>query len=131
MDMMCVRVQDHLNSLRFSETSLVQEDVKVAKNLMADAKSSKTVGSQSSRVERVKIAGDADTFPTVAAAAKPLPPEERPVRRHVHRRYPGQAGVAGRGGGSGDGGAAAGESRNRVAAIVTLNPFVSSVHLCR
>ncbi|TNM93154.1 hypothetical protein fugu_018556, partial [Takifugu bimaculatus] len=42
MDMMCVRVQDHLNSLRFSETSLVQEDVKVAKNLMTDAKSSKT-----------------------------------------------------------------------------------------
>lgn len=44
MDMMCVRVQDHLNSLRFSETNLVQEDVKVAKNLMTDAKSSKTVG---------------------------------------------------------------------------------------
>lgn len=44
MDMMCVRVQDHLNSLRFSETSSVQEDVKVAKNLMTDAKSSKTVG---------------------------------------------------------------------------------------
>ncbi|TWW65889.1 F-actin-uncapping protein LRRC16A [Takifugu flavidus] len=43
MDMMCVRVQDHLNSLRFSETSLVQEDVKVAKNLMTDAKSSKTL----------------------------------------------------------------------------------------
>lgn len=44
MDMMCVRVQDHLNSLRFSETSWVQEDVKVAENLMEDAKSSKTVG---------------------------------------------------------------------------------------
>lgn len=43
MDTMCVRVQDHLNSLRFSESSLVQEDVKVAQNLMKDAKSSKTV----------------------------------------------------------------------------------------
>lgn len=45
MDMMCVRVQDHLNSLRFSETSLVQEDMKVAENLMKDAKNSKTVRS--------------------------------------------------------------------------------------
>ena len=48
MDTMCVRVQDHLNSLRFSETSLVQEDMKVAENLMKDAKNSKTVGSSAS-----------------------------------------------------------------------------------
>ncbi|XP_054461624.1 F-actin-uncapping protein LRRC16A [Anoplopoma fimbria] len=41
MDMMCVKVQDHLNSLRFTETSAVQEDVKVAENLMKDARNSK------------------------------------------------------------------------------------------
>lgn len=45
MDMMCVRVQDHLNSLRFSEANLIQEDMKVAENLMKDAKNSKTVRS--------------------------------------------------------------------------------------
>ncbi|KAM7373678.1 hypothetical protein PAMP_008513 [Pampus punctatissimus] len=43
MDMMCVKVQDHLNSLRFSETNLVQEDMKVAENLMKDARNSKTL----------------------------------------------------------------------------------------
>ena len=43
MDMMCVKVQDHLNSLRFTETSSVQEDMKVAENLMKDARNSKTV----------------------------------------------------------------------------------------
>lgn len=43
MDMMCVRVQDHLNSLRFTETSAVQEDMKVAENLMRDARNSKTL----------------------------------------------------------------------------------------
>ncbi|XP_037549192.1 F-actin-uncapping protein LRRC16A [Nematolebias whitei] len=41
MDRMCVKVQDHLNSLRFSETISIQEDVKVAENLMKDAKNSK------------------------------------------------------------------------------------------
>lgn len=43
MDSMCVRVQDHLNSLRFSELCAVQEDLKVAENLMKDAKNSKTL----------------------------------------------------------------------------------------
>ncbi|KAF7210742.1 F-actin-uncapping protein LRRC16A isoform X2 [Nothobranchius furzeri] len=43
MDMMCVRVQDHLNSLRFSETISVLEDIKVAENLMKDARNSKTL----------------------------------------------------------------------------------------
>ncbi|XP_042291207.1 F-actin-uncapping protein LRRC16A isoform X1 [Thunnus maccoyii] len=43
MDMMCVRVQDHLNSLRFTETNSVQEDMKVAENLMIDARNSKTL----------------------------------------------------------------------------------------
>lgn len=45
MDMMCVKVQDHLNSLRFTETSAVQEDMKAAENLMKDARNSKTVQS--------------------------------------------------------------------------------------
>ncbi|XP_069371927.1 F-actin-uncapping protein LRRC16A [Paralichthys olivaceus] len=43
MDMMCVKVQDHVNSLRFTETSSVQEDMKVAENLMKDARNSKTL----------------------------------------------------------------------------------------
>ncbi|GLD59505.1 F-actin-uncapping protein LRRC16A-like protein [Lates japonicus] len=43
MDMMCVKVQDHLNSLRFSETNSVQEDMKAAENLMKDARNSKTL----------------------------------------------------------------------------------------
>ncbi|KAI3358213.1 hypothetical protein L3Q82_003211 [Scortum barcoo] len=43
MDMMCVKVQDHLNSLRFTENSSVQEDMKVAENLMKDARNSKTL----------------------------------------------------------------------------------------
>uniref|UniRef100_UPI0037E75E8F F-actin-uncapping protein LRRC16A n=1 Tax=Semicossyphus pulcher TaxID=241346 RepID=UPI0037E75E8F len=43
MDMMCVKVQDHLNSLRFTETNSVQEDMKVAENLMKDARNSKTL----------------------------------------------------------------------------------------
>ncbi|XP_044026820.1 F-actin-uncapping protein LRRC16A isoform X2 [Siniperca chuatsi] len=43
MDMMCVKVQDHLNSLRFTETVSVQEDMKVAENLMKDARNSKTL----------------------------------------------------------------------------------------
>ncbi|XP_071403379.1 F-actin-uncapping protein LRRC16A-like [Centroberyx affinis] len=43
MDRMCVKVQDHLNSLRFTETDSVQEDMKVAENLMKDARNSKTL----------------------------------------------------------------------------------------
>ncbi|XP_072304433.1 F-actin-uncapping protein LRRC16A-like [Eucyclogobius newberryi] len=43
MDTVCVKVQDHLNSLRFSESSSVQEDVKRAQNLMKDARNSKTL----------------------------------------------------------------------------------------
>lgn len=43
MDMICVKVQDHLNSLRYIETDVVQEDMKVAKNLMKDARNSKRV----------------------------------------------------------------------------------------
>uniref|UniRef100_A0A8C8D1C8 CARMIL C-terminal domain-containing protein n=1 Tax=Oncorhynchus tshawytscha TaxID=74940 RepID=A0A8C8D1C8_ONCTS len=41
MDMICVKVQDHLNSLRYTETDVVQEDMKVARNLMKDARNSK------------------------------------------------------------------------------------------
>ncbi|XP_056154072.1 F-actin-uncapping protein LRRC16A-like [Lampris incognitus] len=43
MDRMCVKVQDHLNSLKFNETDSVQEDMKAAQNLMKDARNSKTL----------------------------------------------------------------------------------------
>ncbi|XP_077600171.1 F-actin-uncapping protein LRRC16A-like [Stigmatopora nigra] len=43
MDTMCVKVQDHLNSLMFSQNHQVQEDVKMAEDLMTDAKNSKTL----------------------------------------------------------------------------------------
>ncbi|CAB1420744.1 unnamed protein product, partial [Pleuronectes platessa] len=43
IDMMCVKVQDHVNSLKFTESSAVQEDMKVAENLMKDARNSKTL----------------------------------------------------------------------------------------
>ncbi|KAL0962322.1 hypothetical protein UPYG_G00338620 [Umbra pygmaea] len=41
MDRICVKVQDHLNSLRFTETNVIQDDMKMAKNLMKDARNSK------------------------------------------------------------------------------------------
>ncbi|XP_041101075.1 F-actin-uncapping protein LRRC16A-like isoform X2 [Polyodon spathula] len=40
---MCVKVQDHLNSLKNSETDSVVEDVKMAENFMRDAKNSKAL----------------------------------------------------------------------------------------
>ncbi|KAM9824007.1 F-actin-uncapping protein LRRC16A [Neosynchiropus ocellatus] len=43
VDTMCVKVQDHLNSLMFTKTSSIQEDVKVAENFMRDARNSKTL----------------------------------------------------------------------------------------
>nr|XP_061786862.1 F-actin-uncapping protein LRRC16A-like isoform X2 [Nerophis lumbriciformis] len=43
MDTMCVKVQDHLNSLMFSQSHVVQDDVQVAENLMKDARNSKTL----------------------------------------------------------------------------------------
>lgn len=55
MDMICVRVQDHLNSLRFTETSAVQEDVKAAENFMKDARNSKKVGGRVGRSREIKI----------------------------------------------------------------------------
>lgn len=44
MDTMCVKVQDHLNSLAFSQDRTVREDMKAVENLMTDARNSKTVG---------------------------------------------------------------------------------------
>uniref|UniRef100_A0A3P8WUI1 CARMIL C-terminal domain-containing protein n=1 Tax=Cynoglossus semilaevis TaxID=244447 RepID=A0A3P8WUI1_CYNSE len=41
MDAICVKVQDHLNSLRFTENSVVQEDIRMAEHLMKDARNSK------------------------------------------------------------------------------------------
>ncbi|XP_072365752.1 F-actin-uncapping protein LRRC16A-like isoform X3 [Scyliorhinus torazame] len=43
IDRMCVKVQDHLNSLRYSGADNVQEDVRLAENFMRDAKNSKTL----------------------------------------------------------------------------------------
>ncbi|XP_061902806.1 F-actin-uncapping protein LRRC16A-like isoform X1 [Entelurus aequoreus] len=43
VDTMCVKVQDHLNSLMFSQSHVVQDDVQVAENLMKDARNSKTL----------------------------------------------------------------------------------------
>ncbi|XP_069769549.1 F-actin-uncapping protein LRRC16A-like isoform X3 [Narcine bancroftii] len=43
IDRMCVKVQDHLNSLRNSAGDTVQEDVRLAENFMKDAKNSKTL----------------------------------------------------------------------------------------
>ncbi|KAJ3608701.1 hypothetical protein NHX12_023231, partial [Muraenolepis orangiensis] len=43
VDRMCVQVQDHLNSLRFSEDQEVQKDMRSAQDLMKDARSCKTL----------------------------------------------------------------------------------------
>lgn len=43
IDRVCVKVQDHLNSLRNSETEAILEDVRAAENLIKDARNSKTV----------------------------------------------------------------------------------------
>lgn len=63
MDRMCVKVQDHLNSLRFSETSSIQEDMKVAENFMKDARNSKTVRKSWLNKNRLRMfAADAVRF---------------------------------------------------------------------
>ncbi|XP_051999752.1 F-actin-uncapping protein LRRC16A-like isoform X2 [Xyrauchen texanus] len=43
IDRICVKVQDHLNSLKNTEQEAIQEDVRMAENLMKDAKNSKTL----------------------------------------------------------------------------------------
>ncbi|XP_055083820.1 F-actin-uncapping protein LRRC16A-like isoform X2 [Periophthalmus magnuspinnatus] len=43
IDRICVKVQDHLNSLRNSEADTIVEDVKSAENLIKDARNSKTL----------------------------------------------------------------------------------------
>uniref|UniRef100_A0A3Q3WG84 Uncharacterized protein n=1 Tax=Mola mola TaxID=94237 RepID=A0A3Q3WG84_MOLML len=43
IDRICVKVQDHLNSLRNSETDVILEDVRSAENLIKDARNSKTL----------------------------------------------------------------------------------------
>ncbi|XP_063042233.1 F-actin-uncapping protein LRRC16A-like isoform X2 [Engraulis encrasicolus] len=43
IDQICVKVQDHLNSLRSSETDSITEDIKTAENLLKDARNSKTL----------------------------------------------------------------------------------------
>lgn len=46
IDRICVKVQDHLNSLRNSETDVILEDVRSAESLIKDARNSKTVRSK-------------------------------------------------------------------------------------
>lgn len=46
IDRICVKVQDHLNSLRNSETDAIVEDVRSAESLIKDARNSKTVRRQ-------------------------------------------------------------------------------------
>uniref|UniRef100_A0A665SX75 Capping protein regulator and myosin 1 linker 1 n=1 Tax=Echeneis naucrates TaxID=173247 RepID=A0A665SX75_ECHNA len=43
IDRICVKVQDHLNSLRNSETDTILEEVRSAENLIKDARNSKTL----------------------------------------------------------------------------------------
>ncbi|KAL2101937.1 hypothetical protein ACEWY4_003698 [Coilia grayii] len=43
IDQICVKVQDHLNSLRSSDTDTIAEDIKTAENLLKDARNSKTL----------------------------------------------------------------------------------------
>ncbi|XP_019119247.2 F-actin-uncapping protein LRRC16A isoform X6 [Larimichthys crocea] len=43
IDRICVKVQDHLNSLRNSETDVILEDVRAAESLIKDARNSKTL----------------------------------------------------------------------------------------
>ncbi|XP_051925777.1 F-actin-uncapping protein LRRC16A-like isoform X2 [Hippocampus zosterae] len=57
MDTMCVKVQDHLNSLAFSQDRAVQEDMKVAENLMRDARNSKTLLPSLYRLEGDRLRG--------------------------------------------------------------------------
>uniref|UniRef100_A0A3B3QTN0 Capping protein regulator and myosin 1 linker 1 n=1 Tax=Paramormyrops kingsleyae TaxID=1676925 RepID=A0A3B3QTN0_9TELE len=41
IDRVCVKVQDHLNSLRYTEKDAIQEDMKMAENVIKDARNSK------------------------------------------------------------------------------------------
>lgn len=54
IDRVCVKVQDHLNSLRSCGGDAIQEDLKTAEQLMRDAKNSKTV-SLSSELLRICV----------------------------------------------------------------------------
>lgn len=61
MDAICVKVQDHLNSLRFTENSVVQEDIRMAEHLMKDARNSKRVRRQGE--VQTETSGDSDPEP--------------------------------------------------------------------
>ena len=57
IERMCVKVQDHLNSLRYSETESIQEDMRVAERLLKDARNSKTVRTTDERLSGLEING--------------------------------------------------------------------------
>ncbi|KAG7458014.1 hypothetical protein MATL_G00233350 [Megalops atlanticus] len=66
MDRICVKVQDHLNSLKFTEMDAVQEDMKVAENLMKDARNSKTL------LRNLYHLGSASQGPIAGPSAGPI-----------------------------------------------------------
>ncbi|KAI5100800.1 capping protein, Arp2/3 and myosin-I linker protein 3 isoform X1, partial [Silurus meridionalis] len=54
IDRLCVKVQDHLNSLRFNEREKVQEDMRAAERLVKDARSSKRLLSRMYQLRSAK-----------------------------------------------------------------------------
>lgn len=113
IDRICVKVQDHLNSLKFTETNLVQEDMKVAENLMKDARNSKTVRRHEEDTVSFKQLSSLSSlrYKTLfcpPAAPQPVPSEEWRLQRTMCRSHSGQTGVDGWRSGQSDGRAAAG-----------------------
>lgn len=123
IDRICVKVQDHLNSLRNSETDAILEDVRAAENLIKDARNSKTVGNErlTTRQRTALIfKNEADNFslnrvPTSCvnpAAPQPLPPGfgcQGGSKLLISGAHPGETGVHGWRGDHRHGPATAGE----------------------
>lgn len=76
IDRVCVKVQDHLNSLRNSETEAILEDVRSAENLIKDARNSKTV-----RI--AKFCARARRVSTILASEHLSPPQLLPNLYHL------------------------------------------------
>lgn len=123
IDRICVKVQDHLNSLRNSETDAILEDVRAAENLIKDARNSKTVRSEGHAARQPTVfhfAKEADSFsvnrfstPCIhPAAPQPLPPglcRQGGGEQLVCGAHSGETGVRGWRGDHRHGPAAAGE----------------------
>lgn len=115
IDRVCVKVQDHLNSLKNSETEAVLEDVRSAESLIRDARNSKTV-----RIAK-RLLCTSTLDPAAAPAPKALSPPlaaAQPLslglgcpggaEQQVSGAHSGEAGVHGWRSDDGDGPAAAG-----------------------